>query len=38
MLFSSNVPYSADELVESDPVAGDLLSLTENVFEKFDYT
>ena len=38
IVFSSNVPYSADELVESDPVAGDLLSLAENVFGKFDYT
>ena len=38
MIYSSSVPYSADELVESDSVAGELLSLAENVFENFDYT
>jgi hypothetical protein len=38
IVFSSNVPYSADELVESDLVAGELLSLAENVFTQFDYT
>ena len=38
IVFSSNVPYSADELVESDSVAGELLSLAENVFTQIDYT
>lgn len=38
MVYSSNVPYSADHLVESDPTAAELVSLAENIFTEFEYT